>query len=131
MQTKHVVIAGLAMLVVSAAAYAGRARHCQRQSDLRGHTGKMKPIDMSMNLLAQDVRDAALAETVVTAPATAWRMWSSTYPRSAERRGSFQRCDLHAEGLPVHPHLLALQVNQDSRSTTRNQTSHNIIRCRS
>ena len=129
MQMKHVVIAGLAMLVVSAAAYAGPSGGTiSGKVTYEGAPAKMKPIDMSVEPSCAKMYAAPpLAETVVTGAGNSLEnvvvYVSAGAPNDAAPSNA---ATFTQKGCRYIPHLLALQVNQELKITNEDQTVHNI-----
>jgi plastocyanin len=129
MQMKHVVIAGLAMLVVSAAAYAGPGGGAvSGKVTYEGAPAKMKPIDMSVEPSCAKMYAAPpLAETVVTGAGNSLEnvvvYVSAGAPNDAAPSNA---ATFTQKGCRYIPHLLALQVNQELKITNEDQTVHNI-----
>jgi len=129
MQTKHVVMAGLALLAASAAAYAGPSGGTvSGKVTYEGTPVKMKPIDMSGEpSCAKMYATPQLAETVVTGAGNSLEnvvvYVSAGAPGDAAPSNA---ATFTQKGCRYIPHLLAFQVNQELKITNEDQTSHNI-----
>ena len=129
MPTKHVVIAGLAMLAASAAAYAGPGGGTvSGKVTYEGAPLKMKPIDMSMEpSCAKMYTTPSLAETVVTGAGNSLENVVVYVSAGAPNDVAPSNAAIFTQkGCRYIPHLLALQVSQELKITNEDQTVHNV-----
>jgi plastocyanin len=129
MQAKHAVMAGLALLAASAAAYAGPSGGTvSGKVTYEGTPAKMKTIDMSREpSCAKMYATPQLAETVVTGAGNSLEnvvvYVSAGAPNDAVPSNA---ATFTQKGCRYIPHLLALLVNQELKITNEDQTTHNI-----
>ena len=129
MQAKHVVIAGLALLAASAAAYAGPSGGTvSGKVTYEGTPAKMKPIDMSMEpSCAKMYATPQLAETVVAGAGNSLENVVVYVSAGAPTDAAPSTPAIFTQkGCRYIPHLLAFQVNQELKITNEDQTVHNI-----
>ena len=129
MPTKHAVIAGLAVLAVSAAAYAGPSGGTvSGRVTYEGAPAKMKPIDMSMEpSCAKMYATPQLAETVVTGAGNSLENVVVYVSAGAPNDAAPSTAAIFTQkGCRYIPHLLAFQVNQELKITNEDQTVHNV-----
>jgi plastocyanin len=129
MQTKHAVMAGLALLAFSAAAYAGPGGGTiSGKVTYEGTPPKMKPIDMSMEPSCAKMYAAPpLAETIVTGAGNSLENVVVYVSAGAPNDAAPSTAAIFKQkGCRYIPHLLAFQVNQELKITNEDQTSHNI-----
>jgi plastocyanin len=131
MQTKHVVLAGMAMLAASAVAIAGPAPAGGTVSGkvtYEGTPAKMKPIDMSKEpSCAKMYPTPPLAETVVTGAGNSLENVVVYISAGAPDDSAPSTAAVFTQkGCRYIPHLLAFQVNQELKIQNEDQTSHNI-----
>jgi hypothetical protein len=129
MQTKHVVMAGVALLAAASLAYAGPSGGTvSGKVTYEGTPAKMKPIDMSKEpTCAKMYTTPQLAEAVVTGAGNSLQnvvvYVSAGAPDDAAPSAA---ATLTQKGCRYTPHLLAFQVNQELKINNEDQTSHNI-----
>ncbi|HXY00372.1 MAG TPA: carboxypeptidase regulatory-like domain-containing protein [Candidatus Limnocylindrales bacterium] len=131
MQTKHVVLAGLAMFTASGLAVAGpkpAGGTVSGKVTYEGTPAKMKPIDMSKEpSCAKMYTTPQLAETVVTGSGNSLAnvvvYVSAGAPDDAAPATA---AVLTQKGCRYIPHVLAFQVNQEIKIQNEDQTAHNI-----
>jgi plastocyanin len=129
METKHVVMAGLALLAASAAAYAGPSGGTvSGKVTYEGTPAKMKSIDMSGEpSCAKMYATPQFAETVVTGAGNSLEnvvvYVSAGAPDDAAPSSA---ATFTQKGCRYIPHLLAFQVNQELKITNEDQTVHNV-----
>jgi len=129
MQTKHAVMAGLAALAFSAAAYAGQSGGTvSGKVTYEGAPAKMKPIDMSEEpSCAKMYATPPLAETVVAGAGNTLEnvvvYVSAGAPADAAPTNA---ATFSQKGCRYIPHLLAFQVNQELKISNEDQTVHNV-----
>ncbi len=129
MQTKHAVMAGLALLAASAAAYAGPGGGTiSGKVTYEGVPAKMKAIDMSMEpSCAKMYATPPLAETVVTGAGNSLENVVVYVSAGAPNDAAPSTAAIFTQkGCRYIPHLLALQVNQELKITNEDQTVHNV-----
>jgi plastocyanin len=129
MQTKHAVMAGLALLAFSAAAYAGPSGGTiSGKVTYEGAPAKMKTIDMSMEpSCARMYATPQLAETVVTGAGNSLENVVVYISAGAPNDAASSTAAIFTQkGCRYIPHLLALQVNQELKITNEDQTVHNV-----
>lgn len=129
MQMKHAVMAGLALLAASAAAYAGPSGGTvSGKVTYEGTPPKMKPIDMSMEPSCAKMYAAPqFAETVVTGTGNSLENVVVYVSAGAPDDAAPSTAAIFTQkGCRYIPHLLALQVNQELKITNEDQTVHNV-----
>jgi len=129
MQTTHGVIAGLALLAASAAAYAGpNGGTISGKVTYEGAPAKMKPIDMSVEpSCAKMYTTPPLAETVVTGAGNILENVVVYVSAGAPNDAAPSTAAIFTQkGCRYIPHLLAFQVNQELKITNEDQTVHNV-----
>ena len=129
MQTTHVVIAGLALLAASVAAYAGpNGGTVSGKVTYEGAPAKMKPIDMSVEpFCAKMYVTPLLAETVVTGAGNSLENAVVYVSAGAQNDAAPSTAAIFTQkGCRYTPHLLAFQVNQELKITNEDQTVHNV-----
>ncbi len=129
MQTKRVVMAGLALLAASAAAYAGpNGGTVSGKVTYEGTSVKMKPIDMSREpSCAKMYATPQLAETVVTGAGNSLENVVVYVSAGAPDDAAPSNAAIFTQkGCRYIPHLLAFQVNQELKITNEDQTVHNV-----
>ncbi len=131
MQTKHVVLAGVAMLAASALAVAGpkpAGGTISGKVTYEGTPAKMKPIDMSKEpSCAKMYPTPPLAEAVVTGPGdTLENVVVFISAGAPDDPAPSTAAVFNQKGCRYIPHVLAFQVNQELKIVNEDQTSHNI-----
>jgi len=131
MQTKHVVLAGLAMLAASTMAIAGpkpAGGTVSGKVTYEGTPAKMKPIDMSKEpSCAKIYTTPALNESVVTGSGNSLANVVVYISAGAPDDAAPSTAAVFTQkGCRYIPHLLAFQVNQEIKIQNEDQTSHNI-----
>lgn len=129
MKAKHVVMAGLALLAVSAAAYAGPSGGTvSGKATFEGTPAKMKPIDMSREpSCAKMYATPQLAETVVTGAGNSLENVVVYVSAGAPDDAAPSTAAIFTQkGCRYIPHLLAFLVNQELKITNEDQTVHNV-----
>jgi plastocyanin len=129
MRTKHVVMAGLALLAASAAAYAGPSGGTvSGKVTYEGTPAKMKTIDMSTEpSCAKMYATPQLAETVVTGAGNSLENVVVYVSAGAPDDAAPSNAAIFTQkGCRYIPHLLAFQVNQELKITNEDQTVHNV-----
>lgn len=129
MPTKHAVMAGLALLAASAAAYAGPSGGTvSGKVTYEGAPARMKPIDMSLEpSCAKMYSTPPLAETVVTGAGNSLENVVVFVSAGAPDDAAPSTAAIFTQkGCRYIPHLLALQVNQELKITNEDQTVHNV-----
>jgi plastocyanin len=131
MQTKKLMIAGLAILAASAVAFAGpkpAGGTVSGKVTYEGTPAKMKPIDMSKEpSCAKMYATPQLAETVVTGSGNSLENVVVYVSAGAPDDPAPSTAAVFTQkGCRYIPHLLAFQVNQELKITNEDQTSHNI-----
>ena len=129
MQTKHAVAAGLAVLAVSAVAYAGPGGGTISGTvTYEGTPAQMKPIDMSHEpSCAKMYATPQFAETVVTGAGNSLEnvvVYVSAGAPDDAATSNF--ATITQKGCRYIPHLLAFQVNQELKVINEDQTAHNV-----
>ena len=129
MFAKQAVIAALAVLAASAAAFAGQSGGTiSGKVTYEGTPARMKPIDMSHEpSCAKMYTTPQLAETVVTGAGNSLEnvvvYVSAGAPDDAAPSNAVT---LTQKGCRYIPHLLALRVNQEIKFINEDETAHNI-----
>lgn len=129
MRTKHAVMAGFILLVLSAAAYAGPSGGTvSGKVTYEGAPAKMKPIDMSAEpSCAKLYATPQLAESVVAGAGNTLEnvvvYVSAGAPVDAAPSNA---ATFTQKGCRYIPHLLAFQVNQELKISNEDQTVHNV-----
>ena len=129
MQIKHAVMAGLAFLAASAAAYAAPGGGTiSGKVTYEGAPPKMKPIDMSVEpSCAKMYAPPPLAEAVVTGAGNSLENVVVYVSAGAPNDAAPSTAAIFTQkGCRYIPHLLALQVNQELKITNEDQTVHNV-----
>jgi len=129
MQMKHAVIAGLALLAASAAAYpAPGGGTISGKVTFEGAPAKMKSIDMSAEpSCAKMYATPPLAETLVTGAGNSLENVVVYVSAGATNDAAPSTAAIFTQkGCRYIPHLLALQVNQELKITNEDQTVHNV-----
>lgn len=131
MQTKHVVLAGLAMLAASTMAIAGpkpAGGTVSGKVTYEGTPAKMKPIDMSKEpSCAKMYTTPAMNESVVTGSGNSLQNVVVYVSAGAPDDTAPSTAAVFTQkGCRYIPHLLAFQVNQELKIQNEDQTSHNI-----
>ncbi|MFI5097979.1 MAG: carboxypeptidase regulatory-like domain-containing protein [Candidatus Acidiferrales bacterium] len=129
MQTKRAVMAGLAVLAFSVAAYAGPSGGTvSGKVTYEGTPAKMKPIDMSAEpSCAKMYATPQLAESVVASAGNSlenvvvYVSAGAPVDASPSIAATFTQ-----KGCRYIPHLLAFQVNQELKINNEDQTVHNV-----
>ena len=130
MQTKHIVLAGVAMLAAAGLAVAGpkpAGGTISGKVTYEGTPAKMKPIDMSKEpSCAKMYPTPPLSEAVVTGQETLWKTWLFSFrperrmiPRLRPRRSLTRRAAVYT----ARP---GVSGNQELKIVNEDQTSHNI-----
>lgn len=131
MQTKQVVLAGLAMLAASAMAIAGpkpAGGTVSGKVTYEGTPAKMKSIDMSKEpSCAKMYATPQLGESVVTGAGNSLANVVVYVSAGAPDDSAPSTAAVFTQkGCRYIPHLLAFQVNQELKIQNEDQTSHNI-----
>jgi len=131
MQTKRVVLAGVAMLAAAAMAIAGpkpAGGTVTGKVTYEGTPAKMKPIDMSKEpSCAKMYTTPQLVETVVTGPGNSLENVVVYVSAGAPDESAPSTAAVFTQkGCRYIPHILAFQVNQELKIVNSDQTSHNI-----
>ena len=129
MLTKLAVGAGLAMLAVSAVAYAGPGGGTiSGKVTYEGTPAQMKPIDMSHEpSCAKMYATPQFAETVVTGAGNSLEnvvVYVSAGAPDDAAPSNF--ATITQKGCRYIPHLLAFQVNQELKINNEDETAHNV-----
>jgi plastocyanin len=122
-------MAGLAVLAVSAMAYAGPSGGTlSGKVTYEGTPAKPKPIDMSKEpSCAKQHATPVTTETVVTGPNNSLENVVVYISAGAQDESApSQPAKFEQKGCQYIPHVLAFQVNQPLEITNDDQTSHNI-----
>jgi plastocyanin len=129
MKIKQLCMAGLAVLAVSAMAYAGPSGGTlSGKVTYEGTPAKPKPIDMSKEpSCAKQHATPVTTETVVTGPNNSLENVVVYISAGAQDESApSQPAKFEQKGCQYIPHVLAFQVNQPLEITNDDQTSHNI-----
>jgi len=131
MPIKHICIAGLAMLAVSAVAIAGpepAGGTVSGKVTYEGTPAKMKPIDMSKEpSCAKMYSTPPFAETVVAGTGNSLENVVVYISAGAPDDPAPSTAAVFTQkGCRYIPHVLAFQVNQEIKIGNEDQTSHNI-----
>jgi plastocyanin len=129
MKIKQLCMAGLAVLAVSAMAYAGPSGGTlSGKVTYEGTPAKPKPIDMSKEpSCAKQHATPVTTETVVTGPNNSLENVVVYISAGAQDESApSQPAKFDQKGCQYIPHVLAFQVNQPLEITNDDQTSHNI-----
>jgi len=129
MQTKHIVMAGLALLAAAGVAYAGPSGGTvSGKVTYDGAPVQMKPIDMSAEpSCARMYSTPQLAETVVTSAGNGLENVVVYVSAGAPDDAVPSNAAIFTQkGCRYIPHLLPFHVNQELKITNEDQTLHNV-----
>src|SRR5271170_3590568 len=131
MQTKYLVLGGMAMLAASAVALAGpkpAGGTVSGKVTFTGTPAKMKPIDMSKEpSCAKMYTTPQLGESVVTGSGDSLENVVVYVSAGAPDDAVPSTAAVFTQkGCRYIPHVLAFQVNQELKIQNEDQTSHNI-----
>jgi len=129
MQSKHVVMAGAALLAAAGVVYAGPSGGTvSGKVTYEGTPAKMKPIDMSTEpSCAKMYTTPQMGESVVTGTGNSLENVLVYVSAGAPDEAAPSNAAIFTQkGCRYIPHLLAFQVNQEIKITNEDQTLHNI-----